>query len=165
MKSPALQYFQNIFETAVSLFDGLAVTFSYLFQRPVTLEYPHKLKRPVQDTLPDRYRGFLYVEPDLCTSCDACAKACPIDCITLEGIKIPGKKGKAPLYFYIDMGKCMFCGLCVPPCPTDAIFFTKEFEGSVIDPANLIYSYVSEEKARSYIKEARAAAEELENSK
>ena len=150
-------YFKNIFDTVYSVYDGMSITFSYFFQKPITLEYPNRNKKSVQETLPDRYRGFLGVNYETCTSCDACAKACPIDCITLAGVKIPGRKGKAPVYFYIDLAKCMFCGLCVPPCPTDAIFFTKEFEGSVVDPSKLIYSYVPEEIAKDFIKQSREA--------
>jgi len=155
-------YFKNIFDTGYSLFEGLSITFSYLFQKPVTLEYPNRNTVKVQDTLPDRYRGFLGVNHETCTSCDACVKACPIDCIQLEGVKVPGRKGKAPVYFFIDMAKCMFCGLCVPPCPTDAIFFTKEFEGSVIDPSRLIYSYVPDEIAREYIRQNQELQKEKE---
>ncbi|MDH5654522.1 MAG: NADH-quinone oxidoreductase subunit I [Spirochaetia bacterium] len=160
--NPALQYFRNIFDSAYTVFDGLSITFSYLFQKPVTLEYPNRNKKKVQDTLPDRFRGFLEVNHLTCTTCDACAKACPIDCITMDGVKVPGRKGKAPVYFYIDISKCMFCGLCIPPCPTDAIYFTKEFEGSSYDPKQLIYSYVSDETAKEYLEQNRILQMEKE---
>jgi len=153
----ALTYFRNIYDTVVSVFDSLTITFSYIFQKPITVQYPYRIKTPVQETLPDRYRGFLEVTPETCTACDSCMKACPIDCISLSGIKIPGRKGKAPLYFYIDLSKCMFCGLCVPPCPTDAIHFTTEFEGSVLDRRKLVVNFVPEETARKFVREANEA--------
>jgi formate hydrogenlyase subunit 6/NADH:ubiquinone oxidoreductase subunit I len=153
----ALHYMESIYRSAATVFDGMTITFSYLLRKPVTVQYPYRIERPVQETLPERYRGFLGVNPETCTSCEACVKACPIDCITLSGMKVPGRRGKAPVYFYIDLGKCMFCGLCVPPCPTDAIFFTREFEGSVVDRKRLIVSYIPEETARRYIREHLSA--------
>ncbi len=150
--SAVIQYFKNIVDSAVSIFDGMTVTFSYMLQKPITVQYPNRLKSPVQTQIADRYRGFLQVDPELCTSCLLCLKECPIDCIQLDGVRIPGRKGKAPYYFFIDIGKCMFCGLCVYVCPTDAIYFTREFEGSARNMGHLIFSYIPEETAREYIK-------------
>ncbi len=160
--SSAGNYLKNIYQTIVSILDGMSITFSYLLQKPVTIQYPNRLDGPVQKRVADRFRGLLQVDYDLCTSCMACAKACPIDCITLDGVKVPGHKGKAPYFFYIDLAKCMYCGLCVEPCPTDAIFFTREFEGSVSHVENLVYSYVPEEVARRFIYENAKAEREKE---
>lgn len=153
-------YFKNIVNTVTSVFDGMTITFAYLFQKPITVEYPNRLSTPVQKQISERFRGFLQVDYDLCTSCDACAKACPIDCITLDGVRVPGRKGKAPYFFYIDLAKCMYCGLCVEVCPTDAIFFTREFEGSAVNTGNLVYSYVPEDVAKRFIRESVAAEKE-----
>lgn len=153
-------YFKNIYESVTSIFDGMTITFGYLWQKPVTIQYPNRLKEPVSTTIADRYRGFLQVDYNLCTSCEACAKACPIGCITLDGVKIPDKKGKAPYFFYINMAKCMYCGLCIEPCPTDAIFFTKEFEGSYADQKDLVFSYVPEDVSKDFLDKARKLEEE-----
>lgn len=154
------QYFTNICEAVTSIFDGMSITFAYLFQKPITVQYPNRLKEPVQKSLPERYRGFLQINHETCTSCDACAKACPIDCITLDGIKVPGRKGKAPYFFYINLSKCMFCGLCVEPCPTDAIYFTREFEGSAEEIEKLVFSYITPEVSRKYIELGEKLARE-----
>ena len=47
-------------------------------------QYPDRIELPVQDILPARYRGFLEVDVDICTGCQACERACPISCIQIE---------------------------------------------------------------------------------
>lgn len=152
------EYLNNIKSTITTIFDGMSITFSYLFQKPITIEYPNRIKIPIQKQLPDRYRGFLQVDHRMCVCCELCVKACPINVIALDGVKVPGRKGKAPYYFYIDMSKCMFCGLCVEACPSSSIYFTTEFEGSVVDQKNLIFSYVPEEIAKTYLEQAAEPA-------
>jgi NADH-quinone oxidoreductase subunit I/NAD(P)H-quinone oxidoreductase subunit I len=148
------EYIDNIKETCSTLFDGLAVTLSYMFHAPVTFQYPDRSARPLQDTLPARYRGHLYVDLDQCISCLLCEKACPIECIRIEDVRIekimitdvdgrPTPKVKEPTLFNINMYKCMYCGLCVDPCPTGAIRFTKEFEGATTNIQQLHFRFVT----------------------
>ena len=77
-------YFGNLFHGARSALEGLAITFTYIFRKPVTVQYPDRMPRPIPETLPDRYRGFLEVDLDVCTSCKACERDCPIDCIAID---------------------------------------------------------------------------------
>src|SRR5438132_3853008 len=133
-------YFEAVVKSAKSVLDGMAVTFSYLFRKPVTIEYPDRVPVPIPDTLPERYRGFLEVDMDICTACKACERDCPIQCIVIDLVKREdGTRGMTR--FDIDMGKCMYCGICVESCPTDAhgagdeegtkcIRMTREFEGA-----------------------------------
>ncbi len=53
-----------------------------------------------------------HIEPDLCTGCGACKKACPADCIT-------GTKGE-PHDIVLD--DCIKCGSCREVCPTGAVY-------------------------------------------
>ncbi|MFH1018401.1 MAG: NADH-quinone oxidoreductase subunit I [Pseudomonadota bacterium] len=147
-------WFREIVSAVVTTAKGMTVTFVHLFRRPITTEYPEV---NVEARLPERYRGILQVDMDICISCHVCEADCPIDCILIEDVrgekisvhsKITGKptpKTRFPLRFDIDIAKCMYCGLCTENCPTGAIHHTRRFEGSVLSVANLNYSYVRPE--------------------
>jgi formate hydrogenlyase subunit 6/NADH:ubiquinone oxidoreductase subunit I len=81
-------YFGQIFTSARAVLEGMAVTATYLFRKPVTVQYPDRTSIPVVDSLPERYRGFLEVDMDICTACKACERDCPIDCITIDIEKV-----------------------------------------------------------------------------
>ena len=52
-----------------------------------------------------------FIDPDKCTGCALCTKACPVGAVS-------GEK-KAP--HMIDQSKCIKCGLCADSCRFDAI--------------------------------------------
>ena len=116
-------YFREAYLTVKTILIGMRITLKYCFAKTITVQYPD-----VAPVLQPRYRGFHYFEIEKCIACDACAKACPVDCIYIEKTaarkidKESGEaKGGAMVRFAIDYAKCMFCGLCIPPCPTDCI--------------------------------------------
>jgi formate hydrogenlyase subunit 6/NADH:ubiquinone oxidoreductase subunit I len=127
------EYVENIKRSAVTIFEGMAVTFSHFMRPPITTQYPDRTLKPMQDLLPERYRGFLWVDLDICIACLLCERHCPIDCIKIDEVKIdkilvesrldgkPTPKIKDPIRFDINLYKCMYCGLCVEPCPTDLL--------------------------------------------
>jgi formate hydrogenlyase subunit 6/NADH:ubiquinone oxidoreductase subunit I len=145
------QYFAAIARSAKSVVEGMAVTFSYLFRAPTTVQYPDRLDAPLTETLPERYRGFLEVDMAACTACKACERDCPIDVIAIDLEKVEDKR--VMTRFDIDLGKCMYCGICVESCPvevqspgdvepTKVIRFTREFEGSTSAFSSLTFRFI-----------------------
>ncbi len=144
-------YLGNILAAAKTTAEGMAVTFAQAFRRPTTVQYPDRTSVPVVDSLPERYRGFLEVDMDICTACKACERDCPINVIAIDIEKVDDTRGMTR--FDIDMGKCMYCGICVEACPTDAkapgdaeqtkcIRMTREFEGATSDFPALTFRFI-----------------------
>lgn len=177
---------KKMFKIALQAFitaaKGLAITLAHLFgarrSREVldvrkadyfdkqvgvtTVQFPRE-KMPI----PEVARYQLNVEIDDCIVCDLCAKACPVDCITIESVKATDVIGKTSdgsvkrLYaaqFDIDMAKCMYCGLCTVVCPTECITMTDQYDRSMTNLAELTYSFAEmtpaevEEKKREWTK-------------
>lgn len=165
------QYFKNTWEGIWTVLVGMKITFKHLFTPAVTIQYPD-----VKMELPDRSRNRLYVNIDDCIGCDQCARACPVDCITIETVKsTPGedlgktsqgkKKALWVTKFDIDFAKCCCCSLCTYPCPTECITMTDVHEFSEYYREDLVYHFSSmkqqevQEKKENYAKaEAEKAA-------
>ncbi|HET6437150.1 MAG TPA: NADH-quinone oxidoreductase subunit I [Anaeromyxobacter sp.] len=138
------EYAGNVGTTVRTFWHGMSVTLSYLIRRPITVQYPDRTPLPVRQMLPPRYRGFLEVDVAICTGCQACERACPIDCIKMVLEKDPqNPKQRLVTQFDIDEAKCMFCGLCVEPCPTGSIQHTQEFEAATRNLRNLTFRWAS----------------------
>jgi len=111
----------------------------------VTIEYPSE-----QIPIPVNGRYRLHLETEDCIVCDQCARICPVNCITIEGIKTQDSLGltsdgtKKKLYlptFDIDMAKCCYCGLCTTVCPTECLTMTPVFDFSEFDRDLMNYHY------------------------
>lgn len=140
-------YFSNIFTALSTVWTGMRITFKHLFVPSVTIQYPD-----VRLQLPERERNRLYVNMDDCIGCDQCARACPVNCITIQTVKsVPGddlgktsngkKKALWVTKFEIDFAKCCYCQLCVFPCPTECIYMTDVYEFSEFERDKLIYEF------------------------
>lgn len=111
-----------------SLIIGMRITLGQFFRPPVTVHYPREALK-----MPKRYRGHVILVRDpvtgqsLCVACKACEKACPSDCIVVEGLKREGEKRKSVTEFKLDFTKCSLCGSCVEACPVDALDFSKDY--------------------------------------
>jgi NADH-quinone oxidoreductase subunit I len=144
-RAPGLRgYFSNIRSAVTSTFEGMSVTASWMFRRPMTIQYPDKIAKPIQETLPDSYRGVLEVDLDRCTGCLICQRACPIGCIDISVCKNPVTGTRDLEKFNIDIGLCMYCGLCAEACNFDALVHTSEFEATVSRPEDLTLRFVRE---------------------
>ncbi len=123
-----IDYLREIISGTWSLFVGLGITIRYFFQPVVTVQYPHQTL-----AMTPRFRGHIELVKDeetgetKCIVCGMCQKACPSNCITVNGEKREGVKGKVLTEYTLDFTKCSLCGLCVESCPTAAITFSKDY--------------------------------------
>ena len=122
----------------VPLIKGLQITFSHLFKKAVTLQYPEE--RP---KVAPNFRGLhtLKVSHDKarCVACYLCPTVCPAKCITVEaGEDVNHEKFAAK--YEIDMLRCIFCGYCVEACPVDAIGMTQTFELASYKREDFVFS-------------------------
>jgi formate hydrogenlyase subunit 6/NADH:ubiquinone oxidoreductase subunit I len=127
----------------VSILEGMAVTLSWLFRRPYTVQWPDKLEKPLEEALPERYRGLLEVDVRLCMACGSCERSCPIGCIAMSMDKDPVTKERFITGFQINASKCMYCGLCVEACPTQAIQHTRVFAASHAELGDLVLRFMA----------------------
>lgn len=133
-----LGWVREIVDGVESTATGLSTTARFLWENAndveggataLTVDYPVEPAR-----IPDGFRGHLFNDVDNCTLCKQCQRACPIDCISMEGELNENAKFHISRYD-IDLSKCIYCGLCTQVCPTDCLTMTKGYE---IDPANQV---------------------------
>jgi NADH-quinone oxidoreductase subunit I len=117
---------------------GFGVTFSTMFRKVLSEEYPEgpKGKGPVP-TAP-RYHGRHQLNRwadglEKCIGCELCAWACPADAIYVEGADNTDEARFSPgerygRVYQINYLRCIFCGLCIEACPTRALTMTNEYE-------------------------------------
>jgi formate hydrogenlyase subunit 6/NADH:ubiquinone oxidoreductase subunit I len=136
------QYFKPVRDAFVSIFEGMAVTFSYLFRKPITIQYPDRTPKPVAQMLTPGFRGILEVDPTICIGDLLCMRRCPIGVIKIEIERDPETKTVYLNRFDIDIARCMVCGLCTEVCQTSAIRHSTEFEASTASVINLVLRYI-----------------------
>jgi NADH-quinone oxidoreductase subunit I len=111
-----------------SLITGMRITIGQFFKPTVTVQYPHESLK-----MPERFRGHIELvrNPEtgkaVCFACKLCERACPSDCITVEGAKLDGAKKKSVTQYVLDFTKCSLCGSCVEACRDGAIRYSHEY--------------------------------------
>ena len=128
-----------------SILKGMLITFSHLFKKKATINYPEK-KRSFSSI----FRGLHVLNRDeegreRCTACGLCAVACPAEAITMEAAeRLPSEENlyreeKYAAKYEINMLRCIFCGLCEEACPKDAIYLSQTFTPANYDRKGFIY--------------------------
>ena len=120
-----VHYFKSLM--LLELFQGLALTFRYLFRPKYTLMYPME-KFPQSP----RFRGLHALRrypngEERCIACKLCEAVCPALAITIESEQRDDGSRRTTRYD-IDLTKCIFCGFCEESCPVDSIVETHVLE-------------------------------------
>jgi|UniRef100_A0A7C3Z9E9 NADH-quinone oxidoreductase subunit I len=122
-----VSYFKDILVGFGSLLAGMAVTIRYFFKPIVTVQYPRE-----KIIMSPRYRGHTQLALDAesgthrCIACELCARTCPSQLITVQGVRVDKKK-KVPWQYIIEYQYCSLCGLCIEVCPTKALEWSHEY--------------------------------------
>ena len=172
------EYFQRISHSAKSIVIGMGITWRYMV-RPaeiITIEYGSKNRAPTERYIPDRHRGVHYLETEKCIHCHICEKACPVDCIEMDGSREPFEgawvgDGCHISKFILDLNKCIFCNLCCEPCPKECIHMGQEFDVSGYSRSNGVKNLLTdaawsvedrsrEARARTLIEDAEELAKQ-----
>ncbi len=129
----------EIFTGLKSLFIGMRITIGEFFKPTVTIRYPHQTLK-----MPARFRGHIELVSDpetgkpKCFVCKLCEKACPSDCITVDGVKPEGARRKTVTTYRLDFTKCSLCGSCVEACRDGAIRFSRDYNLAALNKEEFI---------------------------
>ena len=121
-------YLRELATGFISLLKGMKVTWIAMCSRPHTVLWPRETA-----PLPARFRGHIELVINdttggpKCIVCGGCARACPSNCIVVEGRKPAGAKKKVLTRFSLNFTTCSLCGLCVESCPVEAITFSRDY--------------------------------------
>lgn len=74
-----------------------------MFKQPVTVCYPQE-----KLAAPERLRGHIVNDMDVCICCGMCARRCPAGALAVD------RKGGT---WSIDPYACVVCGECIESCP------------------------------------------------
>ena len=143
LERPKLTLLERLYLPAIV--SGLALTFSHIFRKKVTLRYPEE-----KPEIPPNYRGQPVLVKDeegrvKCVACQLCEFVCPPRAITIKPMEYPedakyGKVEKTPAEFDIDMLRCIYCGYCEEVCPEQAIFLRGPYSVTGLSRKAMVFN-------------------------
>ena len=132
-------YWSDIITGGKSLVTGMMITAREFFKPVVTEQYPWEVP-----TMTPLFRGHIELigneetgAPN-CVVCGMCQRACPSNCISLDGKKNEGGKGKILTSYVLDFTKCSLCGSCVESCNFNALRYSKVYNLASFDKNDFI---------------------------
>ncbi len=81
-------------------------------------------------------RYIAEVDETKCAGCGKCARACPIQAITMVAVR-PEPGRKQPIHSSVDNDVCLGCGVCADTCHKDAMKMKRRKE-NVLTPENTL---------------------------
>ncbi len=147
--------FSILVDGTQSLVRALSASLPYLFnanpntlRKEVTEQYPDPVSSRTTDDLPPRTRGLVHNAIEQCIGCRECAKACPVDCFTIDSERLEDTQKEWVSLFDIDHSRCLMCGLCVDVCPTNSLTHSKRYEYAATDRKKMVESFGKGEAPR-----------------
>ena len=132
-------YWSDIINGGKSLVTGMMITAREFIKPVVTEQYPWEVP-----TMTPLFRGHIELigneetgAPN-CVVCGMCQRACPSNCISLDGKKNEGGKGKVLTSYVLDFTKCSLCGSCVESCNFNALRYSKVYNLASFDKNDFI---------------------------
>ena len=102
------------------MFKFLKILIRNIFQGPATEAFPL-----APAPTPDRFRGRVSINPDLCVGCGICKHVC-----TGGAINISPSDDKTGYHYTVWYNSCCLCGSCRYYCPTNAISIVNNWHNS-----------------------------------
>ncbi|MEI7730258.1 MAG: NADH-quinone oxidoreductase subunit I [Verrucomicrobiota bacterium] len=139
-----------------SLLVGMRLTIAQFFKPTVTVHYPHETLK-----MTPRFRGHIELVRDpatgkaLCFACKLCERACPSDCITVDGAKLEGDKKKSVTVFKLDFTKCSLCGSCVEACKGGCIEYSKNYNLAGMTKEDFVMDLFKKLEEKSKVEEVK----------